>query len=330
MNGLAKISLLLVILLVSLSAYLRLAHSGIGCADWPACYGHIGQATSVSQPVTSESAYQRMVEQANQPMAWATPLHRLVASVLGLLMVFLAFIALRRKKQRIITLALLGLTVFLAVLGIRSGSLHNPSVVMGNLAGGFSMLGLLGWMVFNPVSKVPPDALDHAAQDQNAQNREGAVSRMTLFAIIVLSMQIVLGGLTSANFAATSCQTLPDCHGSWLPGGALLTAFDLSRQHEVTAMGQAIGGQERLAIHKTHRIGAVITLAMILLAALTALRAGERYRTTAIVILALVTLEFSVGIAAILTGLPISLAVAHNWLAGLILLALLKLKALSH
>ncbi len=328
MNGLAKISLLLVILLVSLSAYLRLAHSGIGCADWPECYGHIGQAASVSQSAPSENAYQRMVEQANQPIAWATPLHRLVASVLGLLMVFLAFIALRRKKQRIIALALLGLTVFLAVLGIRSGSLHNPAVVMGNLAGGFCMLGLLGWMVFNPGSKGQPEE-QAGAQDHDAQDRAGAVKHMAILAITVLSMQIVLGGLTSANFAATSCQTLPDCHGSWLPGSALLTAFDLSRQHEVTPMGQAIGGQERLAIHKAHRIGAVITLAMILLAALTALRNGARYRTTAIVIMALVTLEFSVGIAAILTSLPISLAVAHNWLAGLILLALLRQAALS-
>jgi cytochrome c oxidase assembly protein subunit 15 len=334
MNGLAKISLLLVILLVSLSAYLRLAHSGIGCADWPECYGHIGETTSVSQPATTGDAYQRMVEQANKPLAWATPLHRLVASVLGLLMVFLAFIALRRKKQRIIALALLGLTVFLAVLGIRSGSLHNPAVVMGNLVGGFGMLGLLGWMVFSPGSKVQPKAQPSVQPkvqpkvQPEAQDKAGAVKFMAILAIIVLSMQIVLGGLTSANFAATSCRTLPDCHGSWLPGSALFTAFDLSRRHEVTAMGQAIGGEERLAIHKAHRIGAVITLAVILLAALTALHAGARYRTTAIAILALVTLEFSVGIAAILTSLPISLAVAHNWLAGLILLALLRLASI--
>jgi cytochrome c oxidase assembly protein subunit 15 len=323
MNGLAKISLLLVILLVSLSAYLRLAHSGIGCADWPECYGNIGETPTLSQPATSENAYQRMVEQANEPLAWATPLHRLVASVLGLLIVFLAFIALRRKEQRIISLVLLGLTVFLAVLGIRSGSLHNPAIVMGNLAGGFGMLGLLGWMVFSHGSKVKHDTPDIE------QDGAGTVKNVAIIAIIVLSLQIVLGGLTSANFAATSCQTLPDCHGSWLPGSALLTAFDLSRQHEVTPMGQAIGGEERLAIHKTHRVCAVITLAVILLAALIALRAGARYRATAMVIMALVTLEFSVGIAAILTSLPISLAVAHNWLAGLILLALLRLAALS-
>ena len=319
MNSLAKISLLLVILLVSLSAYLRLAHSGIGCADWPECYGHIGVPVSLSQPAASGNAYLQIVEHANESLAWATPLHRLVASVLGLLILSLAFIAWRRKKQRIIALTLLGLTVFLAVLGIRSGSLHNPAVVMGNLAGGFSMLGLLGWMVFSPGSKT-----QHGTQD-----KAGAVKQLVIIAIIVLSMQIVLGGLTSANFAATSCQTLPDCHGSWLPGSSLFTAFDLSHRHEITSMGQAIGGQERLAIHKAHRIGAVTTLAMIFLAALTALRAEARYRKTAIVILALATLEFCVGIAAILTSLPISLAVAHNWLAGLTMLALLKLMALS-
>jgi cytochrome c oxidase assembly protein subunit 15 len=320
MNGLAKISLLLVILLVSLSAYLRLAHSGIGCADWPECYGQIGQpATTLSQPAEPGNVYQQMVEQANQPLAWATPLHRLVASVLGLLIVFLTFMALRRKKQRIIALTLLGLTVFLAILGIRSGSLHSPAVVMGNLAGGFSMLGLLGWMVFSP----DPD------ERENAPVSSGATRLMAVFAIVLLCLQIILGGLTSANFAATSCQTLPDCHGSWLPGSGLFTAFDLSRRHDVTPMGQAIGGEERLAIHKAHRIGAIVTLSVVLLAALTALRAGSHYRRTAIVIFALVVLEFCVGIAAILTSLPIGLAVAHNWLAGLILLALLKLAALS-
>jgi cytochrome c oxidase assembly protein subunit 15 len=317
MNGLAKISLLLVIVLVSLSAYLRLAHSGIGCADWPACYGQIGEPPSLSQPVTSKDAYQRMAEEANQPMAWATPLHRLVASVLGLLVFFLVFLSWRQKRQRLGSLTLLGLTVFLAILGIRSGSLHSPAVVMGNLAGGFIMLGLLGWMVFS-------------ATESPIQARQNpAVKGMAIVAIAVLSLQILLGGLTSANFAATSCQTLPDCHGSWLPGSALLDAIDLSRQHEVTSMGQAIGGEERLAIHKAHRLGAVLTVVMVFIAGVMALMADQRYRLSGIVILMLLALEFTVGVSAILTNLPIGLAVAHNWLAGLLLLALLKLLVLS-
>ena len=314
MKALAITSLLLVIVLVSLSAYLRLAHSGIGCADWPACYGRIGEPPAVTEPVLAEDAYQQLVRESNQPLSWATPLHRLVASVLGLLVLFMAFLSIRAKRQRLASLTLLTLTVYLAVLGIRSGGLHDPSVVMGNLAGGFSMLGLLGWMVFS------------------SGERHGGSPRLawlTMAAIAVLSIQILLGGLTSANFAATSCQTLPDCHGSWWPGSSLTTALDLSRKHEVTDSGQAIGGEERLAIHKAHRLGSILTVIITIFAALAALRAGPAYRTTAMVIVALLTFEFLLGITAILTSIPISLAVAHNWFAGLLLLSLLKLLALT-
>jgi cytochrome c oxidase assembly protein subunit 15 len=313
-KALAITSLLLVIVLVSLSAYLRLAHSGIGCADWPACYGRIGDPPAVSEPVAAQDAYQQLVRESNQPLSWATPLHRLVASVLGLLVMSIAFLSIRAKRQRLAALTLLMLTIYLAVLGIRSGSLHDPSVVMGNLAGGFSMLGLLGWMVFS-----------------SGERRGGSpqLTWLTMTAIAVLSMQILLGGLTSANFAATACQTLPDCHGSWWPGSALTTALDLSRKHEVTSSGQAIGGEERLAIHKAHRLGSILTVIVAFFAALTALRAGPAYRTIAIVIAALLTFEFLLGITAILTSIPISLAVAHNWFAGLLLLSLLKLLALT-
>ena len=314
MRALAITSLLLVIVLVSLSAYLRLAHSGIGCADWPACYGRIGEPPAATEPVPAQDAYQQLVRESNQPLSWATPLHRLVASVLGLLVLFLAFLAIRAKRQRLASLTLLALTVYLAVLGIRSGSLHDPSVVMGNLAGGFCMLGLLGWMVFS------------SGERHDASPR---LRWLTLAAIAMLAIQILLGGLTSANFAATSCQTLPDCHGSWWPGSSLATALDLSRKHEVTSSGQAIGGEERLAIHKAHRLGSILTVIITIIAALTALRAGPAYQTIAIIIATLLTFEFLIGITAILTSIPISLAVAHNWFAGLLLLSLLKLFALA-
>jgi len=141
-------ALVLVVVLVSVSAYLRLAHSGIGCADWPACYGHIGQVQAGGQSLSSESAYQRIIAEASQPLAWATPLHRLVASVLGVLVVFMTLLAWWQKHQRFMTTLLLMITVFLALLGMKSGSLHSPAVMMGNLGGGFLMLGMLGWMLF--------------------------------------------------------------------------------------------------------------------------------------------------------------------------------------
>jgi cytochrome c oxidase assembly protein subunit 15 len=250
--------------------------------------------------------------------AWATPVHRIVASTLGLLVLYLNLIAFRTAQSRVNALLLLALTVFLATLGLRSGSLHSPAIVMGNLAGGFFMLGLLGWMVFSPVPTEEDDFEKYVVGNR-------PVNRWAMAALIILCAQIVLGGLTSANFAATACRTLPDCQGSWMPGSALMTAVDLSRQHVIDESGHAVGGSERKAIHKTHRLGALLTLATLLVAAIVALRSGNAFRRVAITIIVLVIAEFSVGIAAILTQLPIGLAVIHNSLAAFLLLSLIVL-----
>jgi cytochrome c oxidase assembly protein subunit 15 len=326
-KSLAGLSLLLVILLVSLSAYLRLAHSGIGCLDWPECYGRIGvPAETVAAGTTPEemarSAYQRITAEAQQPLAWATPLHRAVASVLGIFILFLNLAAFRNRQYRIISLVLLALTVWLAMLGLRSGSLHDPAVVMSNLCGGFAMLGLLGWLWFR-LSTPPQARFD--AHKQTKSLPKGLV----IASLLALCLQIFLGGLTSANFAANSCKTLPDCHGGWLPGAAITEAFDLSRHHEVTPSGQAIGGEERMAIHRAHRLMAVASSVLILLLAQMAMRIAGPMRRTGMVLLLLIVSEFSVGVTAVFYELPIGLAVAHNWLAGLLLLGLLRLLVLA-
>lgn len=310
MKKLATTALLLVITLVSVSAYLRLDNSGIGCADWPDCYGMIG-ATETETP-TVGSTYERLASEAQQPLSWATPVHRLVASILGLVVLAMALLSLRLKRDRLISFALLFLTVFLAWLGIYSGGLHSPAVVMGNLGGGFGMLGLLGWMTLRksvPRAKVP-----------------ATVRKWVIAGLVLLCVQIAFGGLTSANFAASACQTLPDCHGSYLPGSDLSTAFDLSRSHEIGPTGLAIGGGERADIHKLHRISAVVTALLILFASGLAFRAG--LHITAGIVIALLAVEFAVGIAAILTDIPIGFAVAHNWLAAMLLLGLIRLVAL--
>lgn len=311
MKTLATTSLILVIVLISLSAYLRLDHSGIGCAAWPACYGNIG--IPEAHTPTVDDAYQRLLDEATQPLSWATPLHRLVASVLGLSILALCLMSLRSGKNRTLSFSLLALTVYLAWLGIRSGGLHDPAVVMGNLGGGFAMLGLLGWMVLRKDSRPPGgDAVFW-------------LRMATTVAIVILSAQILLGGLTSANFAASACQTLPDCHGSWLPGANLATAFDLSRVHQISDTGMVLGGPERADIHKLHRLVALLTLLVVVTAGIMATRAGRDFRLIGTLVLAVVMLEFAVGVSAILTGIPIGIAVAHNWLAAILLLLLLQL-----
>ncbi len=310
MKTLATISLLFVIALVSVSAYLRLDNSGIGCANWPDCYGMIG--APAREAPTVGSTYERLAVEAQQPKSWATPVHRLVASVLGVLVLGMAILSLLKQRDRLLSFMLLGLTVFLAWLGIYSGGLHSPAVVMGNLGGGFTMLGLLGWMVFRdarPRPKVPI-----------------AARSWVIAALLLLCVQIALGGLTSANFAASACRTVPDCHGSWLPGGDLSKAFDLTRQHQIGPTGLALGGPERADIHKLHRLVAMLALVVAVVAGVLALRAN--LGAAAVVVIALVAAEFSVGVAAILTDLPIGIAVAHNWLAAILLLGLLRLLAL--
>jgi cytochrome c oxidase assembly protein subunit 15 len=309
---LALISLLLVVALVSVSAYLRLDNSGIGCTDWPECYGRIG-AAEVAEP-TVGSTYERLAVEAQQPLSWATPVHRLVASILGLTVLGMALFSLRSKRDRLISFTLLGLTVFLAWLGIYSGGLHSPAIVMGNLAGGFAMLGVLGWMVFR-------DARPSA-------NAPLSTKTWTTAALVWLMFQIMTGGLTSANFAASACQTLPDCHGSYIPGSNLSLAFDISRTHEIGPTGLALGGGERADIHKLHRLSAVIAAATILIAGFLALQTGLGWN--AVLVLLLVVAEFGVGIAAIVTEIPIGVATAHNALAAMLLLGLLRLFALCN
>lgn len=312
MKKLATICLLLVIALVSISAYLRLDHSGIGCAEWPGCYGNIGVSSSAG--TTVDNAYERLVEDATRPMSWATPAHRLVATLLGLLVIAMTLWSFILRRDRILSSTLLTLTVFLAWLGIYSGGLHSPAVVMGNLGGGFLMLGLLGWMVFR--------------RDRPRSNVDPVVRLWAIAALLVVAVQIGLGGLTSANFAATACQSIPDCHGSWMPGPDLWAAFDLTREHDISPDGRVTGGAERTDIHKLHRLVAVATLLAALIAGTLALRSG--LMPAGAIVIAVVVGEFSVGIAAIVTNLPIAIAVAHNWLAAILLLALLRLLALCN
>lgn len=306
----AVVGLILVMALVSLSSYLRMDQSGIGCTPWPDCYGNIGQQ---EQESSVERAYERLLAEARQPMSWTRPIHRLIASILGLLVLGLAGLSLQRQRHRALIFVLLGLTVYLAWLGIYSEGLHNPAVVMGNLGGGFAMLGLFGWLVFQ--------------QNEPASKRFRDLRLWTSVAICVLFLQILLGGLTSANFAASACLTLPQCHGEWWPGAELWQAFDLSRSLQINDRGFVTGDAERAAIHMLHRIFALITVVAVLVAGVKTMRASRALRPVGVAVCIVVFAELLIGMAAIQSNLAIAVAVSHNWLAGLLLLGLLRIRA---
>lgn len=310
MRALAILSLLLALVLLALGAYLRLDQAGIGCADWPACYGRIGAPQD--EAPTVGTTFARLSEELGQSADWPRRIHRLIASALGLLALGLCVVAVRRRRQRLPALAVLALVVFLAWLGIHSAGLHRPAVVMGNLLGGFALLALLGWMVFR-------DARPRA-------NAPLAVRRWVAAAALLLGLQIAIGGLVSANFAAAACTTVPACDGSWLPGGGLWTAFDLDRELAVDADGRVRTGPEQADVHKLHRLVGVVAAATILVATLLALRA--RLGASALAVLVVAALEFFIGVLAVASDIPIGIAVAHNLLAAILLLGLIRLHAL--
>lgn len=310
MRALAVLSLILTLVLLALGSYLRLDQSGIGCVDWPGCYGQIGAPEPDTPGIGG--TIERLADVMGQPPDWPRRVHRLVAGAIGLLAVGLCVVAVRARRHRLLALAILALVIFLAWLGMYSTGLHSPAVVMGNLLGGFTLAALLGWIVFR-------DARPRA-------NAGAGVRRWVAAALLLLCLQIALGGLTSANFAATACETLPDCQGTWLPGKDIWTAFDLTRRLEVGPTGLVLGGAERADIHKLHRIVGVLTVLATIVATALALRA--RLGATAVAVLAIAVLEFGAGAAAIRAELPLGVAVAHNGLAAILMLGLLRLLAL--
>ncbi|NIM69427.1 MAG: hypothetical protein GTN86_02270 [Xanthomonadales bacterium] len=319
MRTLARFSLLLVLILVVVSAYLRLHQSGLGCADWPACYGQIGALPAPATGGAAEEAYRRILAASDAPLAWAAPLHRLVATLLGLAVVVLNLLAFRARQHRLLSISLLGLTLLLAALGLRSGNLHDPAVVMGNLAGGFAMVGLLGWLAFELGPRRPRYTDTHVR----------AIRPLVRLGLALLCLQILLGGLTSVNFAATACPSLPHCEGQWFPDATLYGALRLDRARAVDATGHAIGGHERQAVHQAHRVGALLAAAALLAAVIAGLRGVTATRRVAVVILAVLVVEFAIGVVAVVTRLPIAVAVAHNALAAVLLLATIRLWVLT-
>lgn len=306
LRNLATLCLVLVFALVALSSFIRLSHAGVGCEPWPSCYGLIGA-----------DAQAALYGAANPAMDWLQWLHRILAAALGLAVIALSWFAwLHREtwpggmRMLLGSLGLLVLTVFLAWLGIRSGQLHDLGVVMGNLAGGYVMLGLAGWLVF--------------AGTARPAGRSG-LGRATVVAIVLLAGQIWLGGLTSANFAATACTGFPDCQGQWLPDRHLVEAMDLTRTIAINEAGYAVGGPERVAIQLTHRWGAVVVLVWLVGLAIAAWRAAPRLRGVAAALGLLALVQFGIGAGSVWTALPVALAASHNWIAAILLLLLLRL-----
>jgi cytochrome c oxidase assembly protein subunit 15 len=296
-------------------AYVRLSDAGLGCPDWPGCYGHVGIPDAAHEVLAAEQAYpERPVE---APKAWKEMIHRYLASTLGLLIVVLAFLSTRLKSPtrtlRILPWVLVGLVMFQGALGMWTVTLLlKPLVVTGHLLGGLTTFSLLLWLW---LSTRAPAAVDAPRP----------LLRLATFALVILAIQIFLGGWTSTNYAALACPDLPTCHGVMVPETDYATAYKLWHGLGINYEYGILDNRARVTIHWTHRIGAAVVTVTMLLLAVALLRQPGLWRRFGYAVLAVLALQVVIGIATVWYQLPLLLATAHNGGAALFLACLVAL-----
>ena len=306
---------------VVLGAYVRLSDAGLGCPDWPGCYGQIGVPKAAADVAQANQAYpERPVEAAK---AWKEMVHRYFAGALGLLIAALAVVARRGRhrpgQQVVLPMFLVALVIFQALLGMWTVTLLlKPVVVMAHLLGGLSTLALLWWVTLRHSPAMQSHTQGHVTHD---------LRPWALVGLIVLAVQLALGGWTSANYAALACPDFPTCQTAWWPPTDFKEAFTLWRGLGIDYEGGVLDNDARVTIHLVHRIGAVVTLLFLGWLALRAIRLGTSsvVRTVAVAVLLILLLQVSLGIANVLLTLPLSVAVAHNGVGALLLLSMVTL-----
>lgn len=310
--SLARIGTLVALIVVTVGAWVRLTDAGLGCPDWPGCYGQLIVPESLPETVASDPAYAgRPLEPAK---AWNEMIHRYLASLLGLVCVLLALLAWRHRRDpnqpTKVPAALLVLVILQGLLGMWTVTLLlKPLIVVAHLVGGFSTLALLFWLGRFRTAPIWTNS---------------SLKVLGVVATVGLAAQIMLGGWTSANYAALACPDFPTCQTQWWPSIAdFEEGFVLWRGVGIDYEGGVLDHPARVAIHFAHRLGALIATALIGIFALR-LSLQPSSRGDGLLILAALGAQLAIGISIIIFGVPLAVAVAHNGVAALLLLTLIN------
>jgi heme a synthase len=329
MRHLATLGVLLCFVVVVLGAYVRLTAAGLGCPDWPGCYGH--PTPLGAEHGAGAAAYAHWPLEPGK--AWREMIHRYAAGTLILVIIAITVLALSARRasppSRAFALLLLATVIVQAVLGMLTVTWQlKPLIVTLHLLFGLTTLALLWWLRLS----LPTSSWGAAMQGAGARSRGGAspVARarhLTLIALAALVLQVALGGWTSSNYAAVACPDLPTCQHAWWPHTDYRDAFVLWRGLDVNYEGGVLDHPARIAIHLTHRMGAMVTSLLLIVAALFVLRRRGLFaaRVPAWAVLAALALQLLIAVTMVLRAFPLWLATAHTAGAALLLLATLAL-----
>jgi len=303
---LTYLAVALALVVVVLGAYVRLSDAGLGCPDWPACYGHLTVGGAEAHASQIDARY------PNQPLEPAKAIkemvHRYAAGTLGLLVLMLVVLGWWGKRHQALLTILAGLILFQALLGMWTVTMKlKPLVVTGHLLGGMTVLGMLWWLLLDNRYR----KLLSAGMSPSSTVTFG----MRLFAglgLVLLVGQIFLGGWTSTNYAGLACSGFPTCNGQWWPNADYADAFGT----------HAMDGAGLVAIQWLHRLGALVVLIYLGALAITVRRVTP---WLALAVGVLLLLQVSLGIGNVLYELPLPMADAHNAVAALLLLSVIAL-----
>ena len=287
---------------VVLGAWVRLTDAGLGCPDWPGCYGHF-------YPQADHNFSKAIHEM----------IHRYFATTLGSIILGLLVWALWNRKARGQPLKAVALLFVLVCLQGALGALTvtqllTPPIVTAHLLGGLSTLGVLWWLSLTP-------------EQRELSSREAELRKFALLGFAALALQIALGGWTSSNYAAVACPDLPTCQQSWWPHMDFRDAFVLWRGLDVNYTGGVLANPARIAIHVTHRIGALVAgLILISLGAATFVRAqSHALKVIGGLLVGAVLLQIGIGVSMVHFGMPLPLATLHNAGAALLVICTVTL-----
>ena len=311
---LTTLATVLCLCVVVLGAYVRLSDAGLGCPDWPGCYGHVTIPQHVDDVARAEARFPERPVEADK--AWKEMIHRYLASALGLLIVIMALVRTRLRDGRlpsVLPWALVGLVIFQGMLGMWTVTWQlKPLVVTAHLLGGLTTLSMLFWLWLSTRAVMSPPAVASGVRVTPGLRRIG------LLALIVLALQIFLGGWTSTNYAALGCPDFPTCHGQYWPEMDVGEAFTLWHGLGINYEFGILDNRARATIHFVHRLGAIVATVILLLFAWQLWRRAA-LRPYAVAVGLALGAQVVIGICVVKLQLPLWLATAHNLGAAVLL-----------